>query len=187
MLISRVVKSLLAWLRPSGASRVDEFVGLSSKELKSLEGAAPVGNTERIVRFLFFPQMIDRDGKLTPSAFPIDEIIEDKGKSLSTTREQLALERGWVLELMCRERANPEKDRAAFGHAIGAAKSIRAIVVDSKSGEKLFDIVPDPVLFKGETDTTHAKVSSANPAWKKAFIRGFRDKLADAFNERIQY
>ncbi len=147
-----------------------------------------VDDSEEIARLLLYPQMI-KDGKLKPSAFPVDELLAKEGKDGSSVdRCQLLPEIYCTLKDKAEEIANPHADRNPYGFSVAKASEIRNIPFNSKL-ERAFEIWPDPIVRDKEPpkpwDDAHALIRGFDSSFTPGKIRGVRDKLIDLFSQQI--
>jgi hypothetical protein len=128
--------------------------------------------------------MIDGEGKLSSEAFPTDELIENGGKSVSVDQESLILQEWLTWKLVTYER--PEAGRAKWGHCKSLVATIRGIT--SPDGQQIFTVLEDRITGNfppNPWDHAHAKVVRASKDFSKSFVRGYRDKLVEAFEPTI--
>lgn len=129
-----------------------------------------VDGSEELARLLLYPQMI-KDGKLRPSAFPVDELLARKEKDGSSVdRCQLLSDIYRLLKDKAEEISSPDANRSPYGFFVANASGIRNIKIDGKS-EQAFEIWPDPIVRDKEPpkpwDDAHA------------LIRGFEQALIE--------
>jgi hypothetical protein len=139
-----------------------------------------VPRCEHIYRLLFTDRMVDVNGKLSLEAFPTDELVEIDGKSVSVDRESL-IQDGWlVCKLITYER--PRSGRAKWGHCKSLVSRVTGIT--SQDGEQVFSVLEDRITGNfppNPWDEAHAKIVRAKQSFSKGFVRGYRDKLIEAF------
>lgn len=141
---------------------------------------------EEVVRLLFSDRMIGDAGVLTVQAFPIDELIESNGKSVSVDRTSL-LTPGMIEDKLVTYE-NPERGRERWGWCAASVSSIIQIV-DQKDNTPVFDVREDQILNNfppNPWDHAHAKIVRAHAGMTKGFIRGYRDKLLDVFQGGVK-
>ena len=151
-----------------------------------------LSDEEEIARLIFHDQMIDpATGKLTPAAFPTEELIEKidsrtgRAKSSSVDRCKLLQD---VHETLCAKAStleNPEKNRAKWGYTCQTSARVRSILgPDNRSS--VFNVFADAILDGDEPlwDHAHAKLVRAKSEYGKGFVRGYRDQLIQLFEER---
>ena len=146
-----------------------------------------VGNEETVARLLFYAQMIDATGKIQSNAFPMDDLIEKDGRSLSVDRcNLLGQDPRVLLERKAEKFASADRNRAKHGYCLSVVKGIRSI--RGSSGEQLFDVLPDPIEQSPPDpwDNAHGKLTGAAPDFSKSYLRGYRDKLCDLFSQNIR-
>jgi hypothetical protein len=145
---------------------------------------AEVHSDEFIYRLLFSHRMIDGEGKLSAEAFPTDELVEEKEKSVSVDRETL-IEKEWLKwKLVTYEK--PEAGRAKWGHCRSQVVMIAGII--SQDGKQVFSVLEDQITGNfppNPWDNAHAKIVRASSSFSKSFVRGYRDKLIEAFEPTV--
>lgn len=141
-----------------------------------------VTDQEQIARLLFQAQMIEsHDGKLTPMAFPTQELLCEKGKNGVSVDlcSLLGGDRDAVLFEKAKQIANPEKDRSMYGYCIASAGQIRSIREALGSAQAL-EIVPDPLHSNSSNKSwgdAHALLRKLDDNYTKANLRGVRGEL----------
>ncbi|MEM9059963.1 MAG: hypothetical protein AAGD13_05830 [Pseudomonadota bacterium] len=141
-----------------------------------------VSDDEEVVRLLFNPQMIDDHGSLIEeTCFPTQELVEKNGKSCSVLRSALLVNKTIAIDLRLQKMANPDKNRLAYGYAEALCAQIHAI--QDHSGKQIFKVFEDSILKDGTHDKAHAKLVRASPKFSKNLVRGYRDKLVEAFSK----
>lgn len=146
--------------------------------------ADKLGDEEELVRVLFTDRMTSSVGELEKEAFPVDELIEREGKSVSVDRLGLLPDRKWIEhKLLTYE--NPSRGREKWGFALGLVGAVRAI--SSQDGARVFEVYPDPIEHfpPAPWDRAHAKIVRADSSFTKGFVRGYRDKLVDIFQINV--
>lgn len=142
-------------------------------------------DNEIVIRLLFSDRMVVENGRLTSEAFPVDELMESNGKSVSIDRCHL-MNPDWIQsKLITYEK--PEKGRARWGASYSAVSNVLDIQDEAK--RSVFCVCADEIIDNfppNPWDHAHAKIVSAQPEKGKGFIRGFRDKLIDAFSLDIR-
>ena len=145
-----------------------------------------VENDENVSRLLFYARMIDDQGRIQKSAFPMSDIVQEKGRSVSVDRCKIL---GYRFHNLLAQKAGKfadvSKDRAKHGYCLAVAGKIRFI--QGASGEQLFDILPDAIKQDRPDpwDCAHAKLVRANPIFSESYLRGYRDRLCELFSEHI--
>lgn len=151
---------------------------------------AQVTNEEHIARLLFHDQMVgSHDGRLTPLAFPMDELLCKKGKNGSSVDRCDLLEgdRDAVLLEKAKRIANPEKNRSTYGYCFARAGGIRAIP-DADNSSQALEIIPDPLpasCSNSPWGKAHALLRKFDDNYTKANLRGVRGELIELFEKRI--
>jgi hypothetical protein len=143
-----------------------------------------VGSNEAVIRLLFHHRMVSEIGILSPEAFPTDELIEKGGKSVSVDRSALLKVPEQVrCKLVTYER--PDKGRAKWGYAESVVQKIEGIL--DADGRSVFSVFADPLenFPPSPWDHAHAKVVRADASFGKGFVRGYRDKLIEAFQASV--
>lgn len=129
-----------------------------------------------------------RDGILTPSAFPMDELLAKQGKSgASVDRCKLLPNPDTLLREKSQGISNPAGGRNPYGFSVAEAYNIRAIVVDTTSAQAL-DIWPDEIRYNDPPkpwDDAHALIRKFDKEYTRAHLRGTRDHLTAIFSESI--
>jgi len=146
----------------------------------------PVDDSEPVSRLLFYPQMIDADNNLQSSAFPMDEIVEKEGRSISVDRcKVLGPEYHDILDRKATHFAKEGKNRSKHGYALAVTGRIHKIV--GKQNEQLFMVSPDKIhkLPPDPWDDAHAKLTRMDPNHNKGYLRSYRDKLCELFSENF--
>lgn len=122
----------------------------------------PVDDAETVIRFVPVAASIARDGRggtaLTPMAFPQDELLGRKGKSVSVLREMTAADE------VARRGAAINKEPAWADDPVLAKASVRALrqLLDKKRRRELC-VNADPVEDNFGRCPTHASVLRASP------------------------
>ena len=139
---------------------------------------------ENLVRLLFTDRMTSSAGKLEKEAFPVDELVEKNGKSVSVDRLGLLPDCKWIMHKLVTYE-NPSRGRARWGFALGCSGCIRSIF--SQDGKQVFEVCPDPIknFPPAPWDKAHAKIVRADVSFTKGFVRGYRDKLVDVFQGNV--
>lgn len=143
-----------------------------------------VEDHEELIRILFTDRMTSSAGKLENEAFPVDELIEKDGKSVSVDRLPLLPDRGCIeYKLITYE--NPFRGREKWGFSSGLVEHIRAI--HSQDGKRVFEVYADPIENHPPApwDPAHAKIVRADASFTKGFVRGYRDKLIEVFQGNV--
>ncbi len=158
-----------------------------------------IRDEEEIARLLFYPQMV-RDGELTPSAFPLDELLTKKGKNgASVDRCDLLVDRDALLEQKSGEISNPDGGRKSFGFCVGLTAEVRAIETTVKEKEpesgvetevkrQALDVWPDEITENDppkQWDQAHALMKKFDENYTRAHLRGTRDDLVEIFSKQI--
>lgn len=146
--------------------------------------SVPVEDHEEVIRLLFTDRMTSSVGELEKEAFPVDELIERNGKSVSVDRLLLLPDRECIkCKLITYE--NPPRGREKWGFASGCVEYIRAI--HSQDGMRVFEVYADPIENHPPApwDPAHAKIVRADENFTKGFVRGYRDKLVEVFQGSV--
>ncbi len=143
-----------------------------------------LGNQEVLVRVLFTDRMTSSDGELEKEAFPVDELVEKDGKSVSVDRLALLPSCECISHKLVTHE-NPCRGREKWGFALGRAEGVRAI--SSQDGVRVFEVYPDPIenFPPAPWDRAHAKIVRADASFTKGFVRGYRDKLVEIFQGQV--
>ena len=144
----------------------------------------PLGNEEELVRMLFTDRMTSSDGELEKEAFPVDELIEKDGKSVSVDRQELLPSFECISQKLVTYE-NPSRGREKWGFALGLVEGVRSI--SSQHEARVFEVYPDPNenFPPAPWDPAHAKIVRADASFTKGFVRGYRDKLVEVFQGRV--
>jgi len=129
--------------------------------------------------------MTSSNGKLENEAFPVDELIGKAGKSVSVDRLVLLPSNDWIKHKLITYE-NPSRGREKWGFALGRAEDVRLIT--SQNGAKVFEVYPDPIenYPPAPWDRAHAKIVRADASYTKGFLRGYRDRLVDVFQAKVE-
>jgi hypothetical protein len=143
-----------------------------------------LGNEEVLVRILFTDRMTSSSGELENEAFPVDELIEKDGKSLSVDRLAFLLSHDCIKHKLITFE-NHSRGREKWGFALGLVGGIRSIT--SQDGARVFGVHPDPIenFPPAPWDRAHAKIVRADASFTKGFVRGYRDKLVEIFQAQV--
>lgn len=143
-----------------------------------------LGDAEQLVRVLFTDRMTSSAGELESEAFPVDELIEKDGKSVSVDRLDLLPDRECIKHKLITYE-NPSRGREKWGFALGVVGAVRAIT--SQDGRRVFEVYPDPIenFPPAPWDRAHAKIVRADSSFTKAFVRGYRDQLIGIFQGQV--
>lgn len=140
---------------------------------------------ENVVRLLFSTRMVDGSGTLGKEAFPVDELIEKAGKSVSVD-EMSQIEIPGHVSQKLETYQNPLRDRHRWGYAFATCNQI--VNIKSQTGEQVYAVFKDPIETNfppAPWDQAHAKITRASPAFGKGFIRGYRDKLTELYQLQV--
>lgn len=143
-----------------------------------------VEDDEELIRILFTDRMTSPAGELEKEAFPVDELIEKDGKSVSVDRLNLLPDRDCIkCKLITYE--NPFRGREKWGFSSGFVRYIRAI--HSQDGMRVFEVYADPIENHPPApwDPAHAKIVRADASFTRGFVRGYRDKLVEVFQGSV--
>ena len=146
-----------------------------------------VASREEVARLLFYRQMINEKGEIQNAAFPMDDIVQENGRSLSVDRcGLLGKSPHRLLERKADKFAKAGSNRSKHGYCLAIAGQVRSL--QGQDNEQLFEIVPDPVAQPNPApwDRAHAKLVSADPSSRKAYLRGYRDKLIAVFSNNVR-
>lgn len=144
-----------------------------------------VPDHEGIVRLLFSHKMTAENGLLTVEAFPTDELVENNNKSVSVDREVMLPDQSCIInKLVTYER--PDKGRAKWGSAHATVSAI--VSIKDQNGVQVFKVLEDPLhnYPPAPWDAAHAKIIRADKTFSKGFVRGYRDKLVQAFQNDVR-
>jgi len=152
-------------------------------------GLTGIDDSEQVARLLFGPQMI-HDGTLTPSAFPMDELLAQKGKNGSSVdRCNLLDDRDRLLCQKAHENANVAGGRAPYGFCFGKTEQIRGITIAGDlNPTQALEIFPDEITDNDPPkpwDRAHALIRKFDDTYTRAKLRGVRDKLCGIFSVHI--
>ena len=143
-----------------------------------------VADEEEVARLLYYPQMINKKGELQDFAFPMNDLMEAKGRSISVDRCWLmGKDFHQMLERKAEQFARSDRNRAKHGYCLAVVKRIRSIL--GTSNEQLFEVRADAIVQANSNlwDHAHAKIVRANPCHTKGYLRGYRDKLSTLFSQ----
>lgn len=139
-------------------------------------------NNENLCRLLFYHRMVSEDGALGKEAFPTNELIEAQGKSVSVdVMSSLSVPEHIYNKLVTYE--NPKAGRSKWGYAFANSAEIESVL--SQCGKQVFKCTPDPLTSfpPAPWDHAHAKITRASEDMGKGFVRGYRDKLRQLFQQ----
>ena len=146
-----------------------------------------VQGEEKIARLLFHPQMVSQEGELKPNAFPMDDLVEANGRSVSVDRcGLLGKDFHQTLAKKAAKFANPDTGRHKHGYCLAIVRRVRAIL--GASNEQLFEVQADAIAQARPDpwDRAHAKIVRACPSHGKGYLRSHRDKLCTLFSEGMR-
>ncbi len=152
----------------------------------SSQDAAQVASEEQLVRLLFSTRMVDDSGTLGKEAFPVDELIEKSGKSVSVD-ELSKLDMPEHVDNKLETYQNPARDRHRWGFALAVCSQITSIM--SQEGLQVYSVLKDPIegnFPPAPWDHAHAKIIRADSSFGKGFVRGYRDKLTELYQENVE-
>lgn len=140
-----------------------------------------VSPTESVIRLLFHDRMVTLDGDIGPEAFPADELAENGGKSCSVDRLDLV---EFPLHIVQKLNTfeNSTKNRSKWGCCEATCAAVHSIT--SQCNRQVFCVVEDPIhkwYPPAPWAQAHACVVLASREYSKGFVRGYRDKLIEAF------
>lgn len=140
---------------------------------------------EHVVRLLFTTRMVNESGTLGKEAFPVDELIERSGKSVSVdemSKIQIPSHVSHKLETY----QNPTKGRHRWGYSYAVCHQVESI--KAQTGEQVYAVFKDPIKTNfppAPWDHAHAKIVRAQSEFTKSFIRGYRDQLTELFQQEV--
>lgn len=143
-----------------------------------------LGDEEKLARLLFTDRMTSSIGDLEKEAFPVDELVEKDGKSVSVDRLALLPNHECISHKLVTYE-NPSRGREKWGYALGIVESVRAI--SSQDGVRVFEVYLDPIenFPPAPWDRAHAKIVKADASFTRGFVRGYRDKLVETFQGQV--